>query len=66
MQSSIDAIKLDTDDKIKKRDYYFTDIKTIIKEIMVQNQRYSPDKVDSSKAQYSDTVFPDNKKAPPL
>ena len=56
MQASVDTNKKDTDElkkKIKKHDSKFTNIKsnftetkTIIKQIMVQNQHYLPDKME--------------------
>ena len=69
MQASIDA----NDEKMKKIDYEFTDmksemtdIKTYLKHVLVQNQNSSPDHMDSLKDQDINYEVPDNKKAPPL
>ena len=34
--------------------------------MLVQNQNFSPETVDPQKAQYLETMVPDNNKAPPL
>ena len=66
MQSSIEANKQYTDNKMKKHDSEFTVIRKILKQLMVQNHNSSPDKVEPPKAQDCDTVVPANKKAPTL
>ena len=45
--------------------YDFTEIKAIIEHLMVLNQHSSPYKLHSPKAQYLETLVPDNNKAPP-
>ena len=69
MQASIDA----NDEKMKKIDYEFTDmksemtdIKTYLKHVLVQNQNSSPDHMDSLKDQDHTTMVLANKKDPPL
>ena len=69
IQASIDTNNQDNDNikkTLTKYDSEFTDIKTIIKQMMVQNHHYSPDNMESPKAYNPDTVVPDNKEAPPL
>ena len=66
VQASIDAIKQDTDDKIKKHYSNFTEISKIIKQLMVQDNYSLPDKVDSPKSHGLDTMVLDKNKAPPL
>ena len=51
---------------LNKYRYEYTETKKILSQLSVKTQCYSPDKVYSPKSQYSDTVVPDNKKAPPL
>ena len=48
--------------KLTKHDSYLDKIKTLLKQMMVQNQNSSPDKMEWPKAQDPTTVVPDNKK----
>ena len=43
-----------------------TDIKTMIKHVIVHNQNSSPENMDLPKTQYPTTLVPANKKAPAL
>ena len=56
----------DLKNTLKKYDSGFTKIKTVLKQLMVQNQNFSPDKVDSPKVQDPDTLVLANKRSPPL
>ena len=72
----IEANNQDTDDlkktmrkhgtKFTKIYSDFNKVKTPIKHIMVKNHHFSPDNMDSQKSQDTDTLDPDNKKAPLL
>ena len=69
MQYLVDTNKKVNDElkkKLNKHDSGLYKIKTLHKQVLVQNQIYSPDKMDSPKAQYPTNVVPANKKAPPL
>ena len=66
MQASINSTKKGTDEKTEKQYSEFTEIKIILKQIMVQNNNSSPDKVYPTKAHDTDTELSDNKKDPPL
>ena len=57
----VDTNKQNNDEnkkKLYKNESEFTDTKTLIKHIMVQNQNDLPDKMDSFKAQDPGTVVP--------
>ena len=43
-----------------------TEIKTLLIQFLVQNQNFSPENMDSPKAQYPTNMVPDNKKTKTL
>ena len=68
-QDLMDDNKEDTDDlkkKLNKHNSGFYEIKTLIKQIMVQNLHYSPEQKDLPNSQGFCTLVPANNKAPPL
>ena len=64
-----DELKQNNDEFKKKLNTHDSDldqIKTLIKKVLVQNQTFYPDKLDSPKAQYPTTAVLANKKSLPL
>ena len=69
MQALVYSKNQDNDEinkKLNKQDYEFDKIKTLLNHMMVHNQHYSPEKMDSLKDQYPTTMVPDNKNYSPL
>ena len=52
--------------KLNKHESIFDDIKTPLKQVIVQNKTSYPDRMNPQKAQDITTVVPDNNKAPLL
>ena len=51
---------------LNKYESDFDEIKTLLKQVIFNNQNSLPENMYSRKAQYNTTVVPDNKKAQPL
>ena len=65
-ESLIDGNKKSSDEKMNKYDYALDKTKKILKQGLVQNKNYSPDNIDSPKAEDPTTVDPANKKYLPF
>ena len=69
IQYLVDANKKcveETKKTLNKHESEFIEIKTIIEQMLVQNQHSSPSKMESLKSQDTDTLVPDKRKATPL
>ena len=66
IQALIDGKNQDYDEKMKKYESDLDNIKKLLKQVLIQNQNSSPDKMDSPKAQDPTTLVLDNNKASPL
>ena len=64
----IDSNSQDYDEKTNKQDSKIDKLTSMVKNMMdgIQISNYSPENMDLTNAQYPTTMFPDNKKAPPL
>ena len=56
----------ETKETLERHESEFTNIKTIIAQLLIQDKNYSTDKVDSPKDQDTDTILPGNKIYSPL